>query len=228
MNNDGNTEVHGNNNITNNNAGRDMFINSGGKENDIQRKKAKKKILILSASPINRPFLRTNEEIRQSIESIVRAKRRHLFDIQTQLSVGFREFQRALLEHEPQVVHFIGHGEKEGIVVESKFDDITELVSADVLSSLFEIFSPHVECVILNACYSEPQAKAISRHIDYVIGMRDEINDKASIEFSTSFYDALGAGQSIEFAFKLGCIAIQQRYPKTEKHKIPVLLKRFE
>ncbi len=66
-----------------------------------------------------------------------------------------------------------------------------------------------MECVLLNACYSEVQAKAIAQHIPYVIGMNQAIGDRAAIEFATSFYDALGAGESVDFAFRLGKNAMQ-------------------
>jgi hypothetical protein len=62
---------------------------------------------------------------------------------------------------------------------------------------------------VLNACYSKFQAEAIARHIEYVIGMSKGIGDKAAIEFSVGFYSALGAGESIEFSYELGCNAIQ-------------------
>ncbi|WP_228060119.1 CHAT domain-containing protein [Plectonema radiosum] len=65
-----------------------------------------------------------------------------------------------------------------------------------------------IECVILNACYSEVQATAISQYIPYVIGMNKAIGDKAAIEFVVGFYSALAAGESIDFAYKLGCNAI--------------------
>lgn len=38
---------------------------------------------------------------------------------------------------------------------------------------------------------------------------KSEIGDSASIEFSVAFYDALGAGESVQFAYKLACNAIQ-------------------
>ncbi len=61
------------------------------------------------------------------------------------------------------------------------------------MAQLFELCSDHVHCVVLNACYSEPQARAIVRHIDYVIGMKQAIGDESAIKFSVGFYDALGA-----------------------------------
>jgi formylglycine-generating enzyme required for sulfatase activity len=62
---------------------------------------------------------------------------------------------------------------------------------------------------LLNACYSEEQATAIVHHIDYVIGMNQEIRDDAAIAFAKGFYRALGYACAIEEAFEFGCNAIQ-------------------
>ena len=37
--------------------------------------------------------------------------------------------------------------------------------------------------------------------------MKKEIDDEAAIEFAVGFYDALGAGKSVEKAFDFGCSA---------------------
>lgn len=101
----------------------------------------------------------------------------------------------------------------------------SKLVTTEALANTFELCAEHVECVLLNACYSEVQAEAIVEHIDYVIGMNDAIGDAAAIHFATGFYDALGAGKSIENAYKLGCNAIQSENlpdhlkPKLKKKK---------
>ena len=63
--------------------------------------------------------------------------------------------------------------------------------------------SKDISLVFLNACYSEDQAKAISQHVDFVIGMSRTISDEASIAFATSFYSSLGFGLSIDDAFNL-------------------------
>ena len=81
-------------------------------------------------------------------------------------------------------------------------------LGAEALSNLFRLL-PNVNCVLLNACYSEEQADAIVTHINYVIGMRQEIRDDAAIAFSKGFYRALGYGFSIEQAYEFGCNAIQ-------------------
>ncbi len=122
------------------------------------------------------------------------------------LAVRQRDFYRAILDTQPQIVHFCGHGAGEdGIILEDE-TGTTAFVQADTLASLFKLFAKKgVECVVLNACYSEVQADAIHQHINHVIGMNRAIGDKAAINFAVAFYDALAAGEDVEFAFELGC-----------------------
>ncbi|QDL09560.1 CHAT domain-containing protein, partial [Brasilonema sennae CENA114] len=96
-------------------------------------------------------------------------------------------------------------------------------VDTIALAELFKLFASDIECVVLNACYSEVQASAIATHIPYVIGMNKAIEDKAAIKFATGFYNALCAGESVEFAYKLGCNVIQ--LDGIAEHLTPVLKK---
>ncbi len=72
---------------------------------------------------------------------------------------GFQHFR-----HFGNIVHFCGHGSgEEGL----SFEDETgqaRLVNADTLAEFFELFADKLECVILNACYSEVQAEAVAEH----------------------------------------------------------------
>ncbi len=167
-----------------------------------------KRILILSANPKGTTPLRLGEEIREIKNGLQRAKRREQFIIESAEAVRYRDIRRAILDSEPQILHFSGHGGgEEGLV----FEDETghkKLVDAEALAELFELFSDQLECVVLNACYSEVQAIAIARNIDYVVGMNQAIGDEAAIEFAVGFYDAIGAEKSYEFAYRLGCNAI--------------------
>ncbi|MBW4607247.1 MAG: CHAT domain-containing protein [Hassallia sp. WJT32-NPBG1] len=133
-------------------------------------------------------------------------------------------FINTLLDIKPQIVHFSGHGAgDEGLALEDETEQV-RFVDAEALAGLFELFASQVECVVLNACYSQVQAKAIVKHIPYVIGMNKAIGDKAAIEFAVGFYDALGAGESVEFAYQLGCNAI--RLAGIAEHLTPKLFKK--
>ena len=164
-----------------------------------------KKILILAANPRNTSRLRLDEEVREIDEGIRRANKRDMFNLEQRWAVRQRDFYRAILETQPQILHFSGHGEGGGGIALEDETGSTALINKESLEGLFKLFAKKgMECVVLNACYSEVQAEAISQHIDYVIGMRQAIGDEAAINFAVAFYDALGAGEEVEFAFELG------------------------
>jgi len=180
-------------------------------------------ILMLSANPKGTIPLRLDEE-RREIEAglMERSLLRDNFRLITKTAVRPRDFQRAMLDLNPQIVHFSGHGEGiPGLAFEGETGQL-KFVDAEALAGLFALFADRLQCVVLNACYSEVQAKAIARHIPYVIGMNAAIGDRAAIEFAVGFYDALGAGRELEFAHKLGCSAI--RISGIPEHLTPVLL----
>ncbi|MFW9263468.1 TIR domain-containing protein [Nostoc sp. CALU 546] len=167
------------------------------------------KILILAANPQQTSRLHLEEELREIKEGLKRAKKQELFLIELAEAVRYRDIHRSVIDFEPQIIHFSGRSSKQaGLVFENEAGQ-AKLIDAEALAGLFELFSDHVKCVVLNACYSEIQAKAIAQHIDYVIGMCQKIGDRAAIEFAVGFYDALGAGKSIEYAYKLGCRLIR-------------------
>lgn len=183
-----------------------------------------KKILILASNPQATPRLQLEKEVRDIEEGLRRAKKCDQFEIHSKWAVGIKDFRRALLDHDPHIVHFTGHGKEAGLIVEDELGFPTHIPS-QALGSLFKLWSQQVECVVLISCYSESQAKVICNHIPYVIGMKKEIDDDAAIEFSVGFYDALGAGWSYEKAFEMGKSSIQMKFPDLTEHQIPKLKK---
>ena len=183
-----------------------------------------RKILMMTANPTDTATLKLlNDEIAAIHEGLSAAQHRDQFQFVSKNNLSIRELRRMMLKESPQFVHFSGHGAGEsGIMLQDDFGK-TQMVNADALSEFFKQFTDSVECVVLNACYSEVQAKAISQHIPYVIGMSNAIGDKAACEFSAGFYDALGAGKTIPFAFNIACNAIQMAGIK-DQHLLPVLL----
>src|ERR1700722_118344 len=159
-------------------------------------------ILVVAANPSDTDPLSLDREVREIQNGLRNSRKR--FDIKQQWAARPKDLRRALLDYKPTYVHFCGHGAgKAGIVLEG------QLANAEALAGLFSLFSGTIKCIVLNACYSAIQAKAIARHVDFVVGMHKAIGDSAAIEFSTAFYDALGSGESIDFAFALGRNAIQ-------------------
>uniref|UniRef100_A0A0C1QMZ2 CHAT domain-containing protein n=1 Tax=Tolypothrix bouteillei VB521301 TaxID=1479485 RepID=A0A0C1QMZ2_9CYAN len=69
-----------------------------------------KTILILSANPKGTTRLEGSEEVREIGEALRRAKKREQFKLEMELAVRIDDFYRAILDYQPQIVHFSGHG----------------------------------------------------------------------------------------------------------------------
>jgi hypothetical protein len=181
-------------------------------------------ILILAANPKGTQPLRLDEEVKKIDQGLERAKKRDQFKLVQKWAVTDDDLRRALLDNEPEIVHFSGHGSgADGLAFEDDTGQI-QLISGDSLARLFELCSDTVKCVVLNACYSEAQADAIANHINYVVGMKNAIGDEAAVKFAVGFYDAVGAGRDVEKAFKFGCSAIDLK--GIPEYLTPVLKKK--
>jgi hypothetical protein len=165
------------------------------------------RILFLGANPTGAPGLRLDHEVREIDLALQRSEFRERFDLRQQLAVRPMDLQGALLRHRPEIVHFSGHGEVDGIFLEDETGRVRK-VEAGVLSRILGVFKKQIRCVVLNACSSQEQAEAIAKDIDCVIGMSVEIGDQAAARFAAAFYQALGYGSDVRTAFDLGCAQI--------------------
>jgi hypothetical protein len=166
------------------------------------------RILFLAANPTDTPALRLDAEMRAINPALRNSEYRDRFDIKQQWAVRIIDIQGHLLRHKPEIVHFSGHGSSTNALILEDNAGRSHPVSVHALSSLFSALKDNIRCVVLNACYSEDQAAAISEHIDCVVGMSRKIGDSAAIAFASAFYQALGYGRDVRTAFDLGCAQI--------------------
>lgn len=177
------------------------------------------KILILAANP--RQDLRLASEIRDIREIIRSSPNREQFQLEQREALRPQDLQRALLEVEPRIVHFCGHGSgNQGLVLENNAGE-QQLVTTVAISNLFKQFQNQVECVLLNACSSQTQAQSIVQHINYVIGMGRDILDDAAIAFTKGFYEALVHGRTIDSAYEFGRDRIQIEINRAKNYRTP-------
>jgi tetratricopeptide (TPR) repeat protein len=174
---------------------------------------ARKKIVLLAAEPTDAAHLRLQEEVREIQEGLKLSRNRDAFDFKPVLAVRTRDMQDALRSEEPNIVHFSGHGNKAGELLVEDREGRAHPIAPAPLAELFSLCTHHVECVVLNACYSEIQAQVIADHIPYVIGTSTAINDRAAIAFSIGFYRALGDGKPFEEAFRWGSSQLHLDFP---------------
>jgi serine/threonine-protein kinase len=162
------------------------------------------RILFLSADPKNERRLRLSDELHDVDEYLRKSEYRDRFDLKEAWAVQIADLQGYLLRYKPHIVHFSGHGSREGAILLQDAMGNAAPVKPAALGNLFQTLKDNIRCVVLNACYSELQARAIVGHIDCVIGMSQTIRDSSAITFAGQFYQALGYGRHIGTAFNLG------------------------
>jgi len=197
-------------------AGGDLVgveIGGGGRPDPVEEPKPERpiKILFLAANPIDTERLRLDEEVRAIDRALREAQFRDRFEIEQQWAVRIGDLPEALLRYQPDIVHFSGHGTESSEIVLEDESGVGRAAPRDALGRLFSVLRDNIRCVVLNACYSEPQAQAIAEHIDCVVGMTSAVGDDAAIEFATAFYRALGYGRDVQTAFDLGTNLIALR-----------------
>ncbi|MCP4695296.1 MAG: SUMF1/EgtB/PvdO family nonheme iron enzyme [Gammaproteobacteria bacterium] len=175
-----------------------------------------RKILVLSANPKGTGALQIQDELKHIKDRIERSGQAGEFDVQIETSVALADLQQFMLRHKPAIVHFSGHGKAEGLLFNTP-DGERQLAHPQGIAAVFRRFKEFVECVVLNACYSETQARAIFQHIPCVVGMQTRVPDQAALYFADGFYTGLAHGCSYRDAFESGVAQIQV-YPKYSEH----------
>ncbi len=177
-------------------------------------------ILMLTANPAGTTKLSLDKEHSRIAEKL----QNHplYFPLIVKRAVDKVVFREEIIAEKPGFLHFSGHGtipdvgtpyaeaSKGGLVVQNEDHNGFEQINTAALSVLFEYFKEEaipIKAVILNACFSEEQAKAIAGFVPYVIGTTQNIKDSHAIAFSTGFYFRLMERYpetDIEMAFKSG------------------------
>lgn len=184
----------------------------------------KRTILFVTADPKNMERLRLGAELREVQEVLENSENRDFFNIQISSSSTFANLLKYLREHQPAIVHFVGHGQGEkGLCFEDE-DGKKKLIDNEAIEEAFKLAQPHVEFVFLNACHSSIQAERIVKHIPYAIGMSAEILDKTATAFATQFYQHYIAEPNIPEAFKWAFLSMTGS--DQDNHKNIVLSKK--
>ena len=165
-------------------------------------------ILFLAANPCGSDPLRLGEECAEIQREIKMTSHRDDLHFESRWAVGIDELVRHLMELDPVVVHFSGHGGgNSGLLLQDE-QGRPQPVSARALAMMVEAAGLRVRVVVLNACYTTVQAEALRANVDCIVGMDGAICDLAARAFAMRFYGALGNRRSIGNAVAQGVAAL--------------------
>jgi hypothetical protein len=161
-------------------------------------------VLMLMSNPAGTAPVGLLEEHRCIDLAIRGGLHRDRLQIVVSSDARYYDLQPAIRRYRPVAVHFSGHGSGTGGITLSDRDGLPLAIPPEALADTFKNLGGSVRCVVLNACATEPQAKAIARYVPCVVGTSRAIPDPLAIEFATGFYGAAADGGSIAQAYRDG------------------------
>jgi hypothetical protein len=175
------------------------------------------RILFLSANPWNTSRILVDKEAREIFERLEEGPCRDRFELHKHAAIRPGDLHRLLMKYQPTIVHFSGHGSKTCKIILEGTHGRGKQVDPQGLVDLFRFSSQYVRLVLLNACFTSPQASALAGVIDYSIGISRAIGDRAGVAFAGGFYRALGFGKPVPEAF--ASAKAELRLTKTPRSK---------
>lgn len=179
-------------------------------------------ILCFAADPLD-GSLQLEEDVRKIRRKVGTARHRRALRFDWHLAVRAEDMLDAMMEKRPQIVHFSGHGDGQGLLFLGP-DGQPNHVHTDALRTLFEMLGGSVQLVLLSACTSRPQAEAIRDVVGCAIGTVGEIPDEVAITFNAEFYRSIASGYSVQAAYDQACLLLSMKH--YDFRKVTVLLVR--
>lgn len=197
-------------------------------------------ILGLVASPLDLDPLDVEHEKELVEEATKDLKADGMVELTWLEGQTWRDLQRAMRRGSPHIIHFIGHGgfdpdSEEGLIALSDEGGNASFLSAEKLT---ELLRDHwdLRLVLLNSCegargseydaFSSTAAALVRSGIPAVLAMQYEITDKAAVEFSRAFYEALADGLPLDAAVAAARISLNIAHGDTLEWVTPVLYMR--
>lgn len=192
----------------------DDHLESAAFRRKLQDLSRPKGILYIAAQPDRTAHLRLMEE-RRTLETIVHSTDPHdVFTIEDVLSARIADIGPALMRHRPIIVHFSGHGTKDGLYLEGYNREPVLIDPIDLAELLKLATTTGLSGVVMNACHTDEQARAVAEAVGVAIGMQGSLSDEGAIHFTREFYGALAGGITFAEAFDWA-VRLTRLDPKT-------------
>ncbi len=193
-----------------------------------------RRILLLSANPQKTESPHRRKEIEEIENALNRATVARLKEgkgdpvfepLIDKPYVKASDLSQALSTIEPYIIYISGRETGiSNLIFENRSENKEAEKSNKLLEELFQLLSTNTQCVILNGCYLEDQAMAIVRHIDFLIAISQDLEEKISISFLVEFYYHLGLGLPIKQAFQVS----RNRFLREniDEYQLPIILEK--
>jgi hypothetical protein len=190
----------------------------------IQLKEGEKlKIALVISAPDSLPKV-MHESVQEALEKLA-SDQTIPIELLPLVSSANAEEINTVLEKEPHIFHFIGHGRLQNesnqevgqiAFTDPDFEDEAMWVDADYFSGLFAQHRPGV--VMLQACeggmlsasqaFAGVASRVVQMNIPVVVAMQYEVSNISASRFARKFYERLAKGDPVDIAAQNGRRAI--------------------
>lgn len=154
-------------------------------------------ILYVGAHPDGTAKLRLDREFK-AIDDAIRGRGHRLEPL---WAASFNDLLQGMLNHQPAVVHFSGHGRPDALLFE-RASGAAHAVATEAIERLFSALP--VELAVFNACDSRPIAEAVARFTMGAVGYDEPVRDTRACHFAAAFYAAWTTGRPGDVAAEVG------------------------
>jgi formylglycine-generating enzyme required for sulfatase activity len=195
------------------------------------------RILGFACSPAGLPPLDVNLERSRLEQALSRLQARGLVHLEWLENPTWRDLQRTMRAGPWHVFHFVGHGafdsdREEGTILLLDDNGAPRPLTASQLALLLANHG-FLRLAVINACESAQSsrrdmfasiaASLLRSGLPAVIAMQQEITDRASIEFTTTFYEAIADGMPLDTAMSEARVSVCVAYNDCVEWGTPVL-----
>jgi CHAT domain len=168
-------------------------------------------VLYLTANPSKRYALRVEVEVRQVQEAVRGSRLRDNITLHYSPAADLDSIINGLNDHHPGIVHFSGHGDASGVLVDHHQvkRPRSKVITFELLAKAMAATDTPPSVIVLNACRSIGARKAFLPPAKAIIVMQDSVSDLAATAFANKFYAAIASGQSLQSAFRQGRLAVE-------------------
>lgn len=149
----------------------------------------------------NGVWLRVDLEVRQVKGMLRGTKYRDLVTLEHLPAATSLDLIQGLNDHRPHVVHFSGHANAWGILLEDTEGTTSgQGLDFSLFARILGATDTPPQLLVLNACESLEGAEILLRTVSAVVGMSDSIDDASAVVFAGHFYAAIASAQSVHSA----------------------------
>lgn len=183
------------------------------------RRKKTLSVLFLTSNPIPGSSLRTDVEVSRVQEAILRSRYRDNVKIEHRPAANLQTIIDGLNGLRPDVLHYSGHGDKLGLVlddqsipefqIDGEEEDFSLHTAYELIAKALAATDYPPKLVVLNSCLSLNALGDLNGLAGATITMELPVTDVAAAVFSPQLYSALASGQSLEKAFMQAQLAVE-------------------